>query len=237
MFRVLFLLLTVSWLIGTSSFAPAQESEFEPLFNGQDLDGWVQAGGKAIYRVKEGTIVGESVADTPNSFLCTKQLFDNFILEYEYKCDNLLNSGVQIRSNVYAIDTQVKRSGKPIRVPAGRVHGYQVEIDPNNPDRMWSGGIYDEARRGWLFPGLAGGDAKSFTAAGQTCFKPDQWNRVRVECNGARIRTWLNGQLRADFEDNLTPKGIIALQVHGIGGNQEAIGKSVMWRNIQIKEL
>ena len=31
----------------------------------------------------------------------------------------------------------------------GRVHGYQVEIDPS--DRAWSAGIYDEARKGWLY--------------------------------------------------------------------------------------
>jgi len=229
-------LLVLSFVASTIT-AYAQEYRFVPLCNGKDLAGWEQAGGKAIYRVKDGVIVGESVANTPNSFLCTKKRYGNFVLEYEYKCDNLLNSGVQFRSNVFAIETTVEGKGKHKTIPAGRVHGYQVEIDPNKPNRMWSGGIYDEGRRGWLYPGLAGGDAATFTRKGQAAFRPNEWNAVRVECNGNHIRTWLNGQLRADFEDDMTPKGIVALQVHGVGKHPEAVGKTVMWRNLRIKEL
>jgi hypothetical protein len=215
----------------------AQAEEFTPLFNGENFDGWEQAGGEAKYRIEDGVIVGESVANTPNSFLCTQQLYGDFVLEYDYKCDSLLNSGVQFRSNVYAIETSVSGMSKKKMIPAGRVHGYQVEIDPNKPDRMWSAGIYDEGRRGWLYPGARGGDAEAFTKQGQSVFKPGQWNSVRVECNGTRIRTWLNGELRSDFEDDMTPKGLIALQVHGVGKHPEAVGKTVMWRNLRIKVL
>ena len=233
MFRFLILFLFVV----TTSTTTAQENDFVPLFNGEDFSGWSQAGGKALYRVENGVIVGESVANTPNSFMCTQKLYGDFVLEYEYKCDDLLNSGVQFRSNVYSIETTIDGKSKKKKIPAGRVHGYQVEIDPNKPDRMWSGGIYDEARRGWLYPGLAGGDKEKFTADGKACYKPGEWNKVRVECKGNHIRTWLNDLPRADFEDNMTPKGIIALQVHGVGKRKEAIGKTVMWRNLQIKEL
>lgn len=222
--------------------SPAQEKDsddgFQPLFNGKDFEGWVQQGGVAKYTAADGMIVGESVAGTPNSFMCTQRLYRNFVLEYEYKCDDLLNSGVQIRSNAYPVDSiELLKGGKERRIPKGRVHGYQVEIDPNKPDRMWSGGIYDEARRGWLFPGARGGNAKEFSQAGKQAYKPNEWNQVRVECNGPRIRTWLNGVARADFEDHLTNKGFIALQVHGIGGNKDAVGKKVMWRNLKIKVL
>ncbi len=221
-----------------SAVAQDQDDGFIPLFNGKDFDGWAQQGGKAVYRVEDGTIVGESVAGTPNSFLCTKRLYRNFVLEYDYKCDNALNSGVQIRSNAYPIEAiELLDGGKERKIPAGRVHGYQVEIDPNKPERMWSGGIYDEARRGWLYPGIRGGDAKAFTEAGKQTYKPEDWNHVRVECNGSHIRTWLNGVPRADFHDTLTAKGFIALQVHGIGSNQKAVGKTVTWRNLKIKLL
>ena len=156
------LTLFVLTILCVSTVAVAQDDGFSPLFNGKDLEGWEQQGGEAKYQVEDGVIVGESVANTPNSFLCTQKLYRNFVLEYEYKCDDLLNSGVQIRSNVYAIQTTGERDGKPRVIPAGRVHGYQVEIDPNRPDRMWSGGIYDEGRRGWLYPGLRGGDGAAF---------------------------------------------------------------------------
>ena len=218
-----------------ASACVAQDGTTVDLFNGKDFDGWVQAGGAAKYRVEDGVIVGESVANTPNSFICTQKIYGDFILEYEYKCDSLLNSGVQFRSNVYGIDIRSGDKGKVI--PAGRVHGYQVEIDPNKPDRMWSAGIYDEGRRGWLFPGLRGGDAAEFTKQGQTAYKPGEWNSVKVQCEGDHIRTWLNGVPRADFRDDETPKGVIALQVHGVGKNPEAVGKTVMWRKLKIQEL
>ena len=228
----------IAILTTTSASVIAQENnEFKPLFNGKDLEGWQQLGGTAKYRVVDDAIVGESVPNTPNSFLCTQKLYRNFVLEYEYKCDNLLNSGVQFRSNAYPIDVFFQNGKKKRKVAAGRVHGYQVEIDPNKPDRMWSGGIYDEGRRGWLFPGAQGGDAAAFTKAGQSAYKPDEWNKVRVECKGNRIRTWLNDVPRADFEDKLTSHGFIALQVHGVGKHKEAIGKTVAWRKLQIKEL
>jgi hypothetical protein len=224
--------------MGMSQDKPKADSDgFVPLFNGKNFDDFVQQGGKAKYRIEDGVIIGESVDKTPNSFMCTKRLYRNFILEYEYKCDDRLNSGVQFRSNAYPIDQiEILEDGEK-KIPKDRVHGYQVEIDPNKPDRMWSGGIYDEGRRGWLFPGKRGGDAKAFTEVGKKTYKAGEWNKVRIECNGQHIRTWLNDVARADFKDNLTAKGFIGLQVHGVGRDKEAIGKTVMWKNLKIKVL
>ena len=216
----------------------AAERGFISIFNGKNLSGWTQKGGKAQDTVKDGEIVGTAVPSTPNSVLCTQKIYGDFVLEYEYKCDNRLNSGVQIRSNAYDEEVIKKLdNGKIKKFPAGRVHGYQVEIDPNKPSRMWSAGIYDEGRRGWLYPGLRGGDGPAFTKAGQKIYKPDKWNKVRVECRGDSIKTWLNGAARADFKDGLTAKGFIGLQVHGIGGKKDLVGAQVQWRNLRLKEL
>ena len=214
----------------------AEEKGFKDLFNGKNFTGWTQKGGIAKYTIKEGTIVGTAVNGTPNSFLCTKKHYGDFALEYEYKCDDRLNSGVQIRSNAYDKEvTKTLENGKTKKFPAGRVHGYQVEIDPNNPERMWSAGIYDEGRRGWLYPGLRGGNDEETKAAFTK--KPNEWNKVRVECRGDSIKTWLNGVARADFKDSLTAKGFIGLQVHGIGNKKELAGAQVQWRNLRLKVL
>ncbi len=106
------------------------------------------------------------------------------------------------------------------------MHGYQVEIDPLA--RAWSGGIYDEGRRGWL------NDLKENEPA-RKVFKPEAWNKFRIECRGDSIKTWLNGVPAADLKDGLTPKGFIALQVHGVGDNADP--REVHWRNIRIQEL
>src|SRR5262249_49242375 len=123
---------------------PAEDGWIK-LFNGKDLDGWVQHGGKAKYRAEDGQIIGTSVPGTSNSFLCTKKDYADFILELEFKVDPDLNSGVQVRSHVAPEGKEVESAGKKIKGGSGgRVFGYQVEIDPDvKRGRLWSGGIYD----------------------------------------------------------------------------------------------
>jgi hypothetical protein len=190
----------------------AAQDAWRPLFNGKTLDGWVPCNGTAPYTVEEGVIVGKTVVGSPNSFLCTKEPFGDFILEYEVWVDTNFNSGVQIRS---ISDPNVK---------GGRVHGYQVEIDPS--ERAWTGGIYDEARRGWLFTVTEPAAQKAFTLK--------QWNRFRVEAIGTSIRTWVNGVPVANIVDDLTPSGVIALQVHSIGNDPARAGNIIKFRNIRI---
>ena len=206
------------------------------LFNGKNLDGWEEHSGKAKYTVTDGVLIGESVSGSGNSFLCTKQTFGNFEFELEYKCDPLLNSGVQIRSEVFPFATNAVISGKEYKFAADRIHGYQCEIDMDVArGRMWTGGIYDEARRGWLYPKSEAG--KTFSEQGRKISKNGEWNTLRIVANGPAIKTWLNGELRADISDSLTPRGIIGLQVHGVGKDTKKVGLQVQFRNIRIHEL
>ncbi|WP_256005882.1 3-keto-disaccharide hydrolase [Pedobacter deserti] len=207
------LVMVAMMLAGSLSAVHAQDGKWQKLFNGKDLNGWKQLNGKAKYQVVKGEIVGTTVSNEPNSFLATEKEYGDFILELELLADNSMNSGIQVRSLSKA-DYQ-----------NGRVHGYQVEIDPS--DRKWSGGIYDEGRRGWLYP-------MDINPAGQAAFKKGQWNKYRIECIGSSIRTWVNGIPAASLVDNVTLSGFIALQVHSIGKN-EVPGKQIKWRNIRIQ--
>jgi hypothetical protein len=207
--------------------ASAQDDGFKPLFDGKTLDGWTQHGGKAKYRVEDGQIVGSSVPNTQNSFLCTNKEYGDFILEVEWKVDSRLNSGVQIRSQVFDKPTDLEVEGKKKTIPVDRVHGYQVEIDPSA--RSYSGSIYDEARRGRFLADLANNEAA------RNAFKKDDWNKFRIECRGDSIKTWINGVPAVDLKDSMTAKGVIALQVHGVGAREEPL--EVRWRNTRIKEL
>lgn len=211
---------------GFTSLPSRAAEESKALFNGRDLSGWTQRGGKALYSVEDGTIVGRSVPNTANSFLCTSRPYTNFVLELEFKVATNLNSGVQIRSECFDEAREVTVAGKAIKIPAGRVHGYQIEIDPS--DRAWTGGIYDESRRGWL------NDLKANDPA-RKAFRQGEWNRFRIEANGDSLKTWLNGVPAADLKDSVTLSGFIALQVHGVGAKTEPM--EVRWRDIRIREL
>jgi len=208
--------------------AHAADDGFVKLFDGKTLEGWEQHSGTAEYRVEDGAVVGKSVAGTGNTFLCTKKKYGDFVLEFEFKVSPKLNSGVQFRSEINAEDRTIEIDGKPKKLPKDRVFGYQYEIDPS--ERSYTGGVYDEARRGWL------NDLKENEAA-RKAFKQGEWNAARIECKGEHVRTWINGVPAADFKDGMTREGIIALQVHGIGKSLEKVGEEIRWRNILIKEL
>ena len=209
-----------------SIFSPLMSEEaWVELFNGKDFTGWEQKGGTAPYIIRDGAIVGTSKLKTPNSFLCTSKIYSNFILELEYKQDARLNSGVQFRSNSVA---DYKK---------GVVHGYQYELENVNQNRFWTGGIYDEQRRGWIYPSKDNKElAAKFAEQGKRLTKKDDWNKLRIEAKGKSIKTYLNGELRADLEDGVTLSGFIALQVHSVG-DKDVIPMEVQWRNIRIIEL
>ncbi|HSC39321.1 MAG TPA: DUF1080 domain-containing protein [Chitinophagaceae bacterium] len=191
----------------------AQQPQWQNLFNGKDLTGWHQLNGQAKYEVKNGEIVGTTVPNTPNSFLATDKDYGDFILEIEFKVDSPMNSGIQFRSE-----------STPDYMN-GRVHGYQLEIDPS--PRKWSGGIYDEARRLWLY-------SLEYNPAAKPAFKNGQWNKYRLECIGTSMRTWVNGVPAAHLEDGMTPKGFIALQVHAVSKPGD-VGEQIRWRHIRIQ--
>ena len=194
-------------------FSQTRGSNWTDLFNGKDLKGWKQLNGKAKYDVKNGEIVGTTVFNEPNSFLVTENVYEDFILELEFKLDADMNSGIQFRSESKA-DYQ-----------NGRVHGYQMEVDPSS--RAWTGGIYDEARRDWLY-------TLEYNPDGKKAYRKGEWNSCRIECIGDVMRIWVNRIPTAHLVDNLTSKGFIALQVHSIGKPEEA-GQQIRWRNIRIQ--
>ena len=115
----------------------SNKSDFVSLFNGKNLKNWEVKNGTAPFTVKDGVIIGTYVANTPNTFLCTKKDYGDFILTFEGFLGEETNSGVMFRAQ-----------SKP-DYQDGRVHGYQMEMDPSK--RQWTGGIYDEARRGWIY--------------------------------------------------------------------------------------
>ncbi|MFI4875766.1 MAG: DUF1080 domain-containing protein [Blastopirellula sp. JB062] len=190
-------------------------------FNGKDLSGWTQKNGTATYVVEEGGIIrGKTNDGSPNSFLCTDKDYGDFELEFDVKCDDGLNSGVQIRSQTAESKNKEK---------FGRVNGPQVEIEKSVGE---AGYVYGEATgRGWLTP--------KERLKPHDHFKNGEWNHYRVVAKGPRIQTFINGEPIEDLTDEKIyethPSGFIGLQVHGIRKGQGPY--EVRWKNIRIKPL
>ncbi len=194
---------------------------FSSLFTNDSLEGFQQRmDEKAEFAIKDGVLTGKAVNMRSNSFLCTKKEYADFIIAFEFKFDHLEgNSGFMFRG-LYNDEK-------------GVVYGYQCEHDNN--DRSWTAGLYDEKRRGWIYPKKKTDFAKTFTEQGQKAFKKDGWNYIVIKCVGNKIDSWLNGEHRIDLTDDhpehATAKGFFGFQVHS--------GKKcdVRWRNVLIKEL
>jgi len=203
--------------------APANTAPegFTRLFDGESLVGWTPLSGKASYRVEDGTIVGTTVAGSPNSFLCTTRTYSNFELTFDVLLvDNQLNSGCQIRSKI--VNDQGGRYG-------GRIGGPQVEIEAGNNSQ--SGLVYGEASGGWQSPNP--------NDRAHAHFHNGQWNNYRIVAQGSHIQTFINGTPIEDFNlsdeyNSQFTEGVIGLQVHQVGGDPSW---SVRWRNIYIREL
>ena len=210
----------VLFALASTAIASAQPGGgWTNLFDGKTLNGWNKITGSAEYKIENGEIVGLTVPNSPNTFLVTDKEYGDFVLELEVKVDDTTsNSGIQFRSH-YNPEMADGHGGK------GRVYGYQFELDPSS--RAWTGGVYDEARRDWLYP-------LSLNPAAQSAFKRNEYNKIRVECIGNNIRTWVNGTSCAYVVDTVDKKGFIALQVHAIP-KPELAGEKIHWRNIRIK--
>ncbi|MEC7124646.1 MAG: DUF1080 domain-containing protein [Bacteroidota bacterium] len=208
------------------------------IFNGSNLNGWLNYGGGKFY-VENNCIVAEAITGLPNTFLHTEKKYQNFELQFDVKLDTVLNSGVQIRSNIYQNDTETVRWGgrfdqegqkdlKNIIRKAGTFWGYQIEIDPTS--RAWSGAVYEEAGRGFLHtPGI--------NQKVKSAFKPLEWNHYKIRVKDNHIQSWVNGVIIGDVYDDMTDDGYIALQLHSIGKNKIRANKKIRWKNLSLKEL
>ena len=183
------------------------------LLEDKSLSLFDKKGGSAEYFLKDGILTGVAENDIPNTFLTTKEQYEDFALSFSVKVDERLNSGVQIRSLPFMDDNAYEM-----------LRGYQVEIDPS--ERAWSGGIYEERGRGWIGNLAANPE-------GRAAFKNGQWNDYFIEVKGNHIRVWINGVCTVNLIDDIGKKGHIGFQVHAIYDESHA-GATVQWKDIML---
>ena len=186
---------------------------FVSLTNGKNLDGW-----RNPYGWGQAIVVGNEIHLTANRkfFLVTERPYTNFIFEGEI----LLppghgNSGFMFRSHV----------------ATNRVFGYQAEVDSS--PRKWSGGLYDEGRRGWFISPIQNNtnNITHFRQRAGEAFKRDDWNRYRITCRGSKLKIEINDIITTDVEDAKDAQGYLGLQHHG------ETGLTYRFRNLRLREL
>ena len=176
----------------------------KPLFNNNDLDGWTIYGTEKWY-INDGELICESGEDKKYGYLATDKTYTDFVLRLKFLQESNGNSGVFFRSSIEGT----------------RISGWQVEVAPPGHN---SGGIYESYGRGWL---IEIPDEK------ENILEMGAWNEMIIRVEGARVMTWLNGQLMADITDEKIGEatGSVALQIHDGGGIK------VRWKDIFLREI
>lgn len=207
-----------SWLL-----ADQETAGFTDLFNGKDLSGW-----RNPYDWGKAEVVDDEIHLTADKkfFLVTEKEYGDFELMVDVHLpEGKANSGVMFRCHVQP----------------NKVFGYQAECDGS--DRRWSGGLYDEGRRGWVWPSTKGRSRPEFLAHEEeskahfakpeirTALKRNDWNTYHIRCQGDQLTIRLNGVETTSLRDATDAKGYIGIQHHG------EKGQTYRFRNLKIKEL
>jgi hypothetical protein len=187
---------------------------FTPLFDGKTMDGWHNPYEWGEIKIVDGEI--HLTADK-KFFVVTDKKYSDFIFEGQILLpEGQANSGFMFRAHA----------------EPGKVFGYQSEVD-GDPNRKWSGGLFDEGRRSWFISPIKGNKESeaAFRKRAGEAFKRNDWNTYRITCKGDHITIEVNGVVTTDVKDSEDASGVIGIQHHG------EKGKTYKFRNLRIKEL
>ena len=195
--------------------APAKPQP-KSLFNGKDLKGWhvdvpkmdKDPKAKSPFLVRDGMLVS---LGNPGGHLITDAIHQNYRLEVEYRfAGKPGNCGVLVHAS--APRALYRMFPKSIEVQMHHQNAgdfWCIVEDITVPDM--------EARRGpkakW---GVTEGKARRIRNLTDNSEKPaGQWNAMTIECVGADVKVWVNGDLVNHGTGCTAAKGQIALQAEG----------------------
>ena len=204
------------------------ESNFVPIFNGKNLDGWDAQ--PASWEVRDGEIRCTGTSENKNWLIWRGAQPANFVLRLDFRWEKG-NSGVQVRSDDLG-DWQVS--------------GYQVEIAQQEKMGLWHHSLLanNHPKKTDRHLMAEAGESVHISNAGkksvkrildansvQENYRQNNWNRMEIIAQGNKLVQKINGVQFATIEDldaeMSRSNGVIALQDHGKGCR-------VAFRNIRI---
>lgn len=173
---------------------------------GNSLKGWTAFGDHAdkLWQVRDGVLHSDARAlQVKANWLRFDLELDHFEFECEVFSSNTDgNSGIQVRS----------------RYPNGVIKGPQVDVDPATGWR--TGLVYDETDHCWITPKKQDWRIEAKEGAKYWRWNKNEWNRIRIRCEGDKIMTWVNSIPIANYDD--AKKGYLNKASH----HHHKVGKS-----------
>jgi hypothetical protein len=208
-------LLTLGLL--TPALAEEPEAGFKPLFNGENLDGWVAVNtAKSTWTVKDGMIV---CLGKPIGEMRTERMYQNYILELEWR--HLKPKG---NAGVFVWADDITAPGVPFH------RGIEVQVLENaygNTKGHTTHGDIFPIHGAKMTPINGRGGSRAFPTENRSKPSPE-WNHYRIVCQDGNISLAVNGKVVTRGKDCSPRKGYICL---------ESEGGIVHYRNLKIKEL
>jgi hypothetical protein len=191
--------------------------EFVPLFNGRNLDGWVNVNcAPETWTVRDGEIICTGI---PTGVLRTTEQYENYILELEWRhIKEGGNAGLFIHSDALPAPGQPFTRAIEVQILDGRntenytSHGdvFAIQGATMTPDKPHPGG--------WM---------RSLPSE-RRCKPAGQWNHYRIESRDGTVTLAVNGKVVTRGQRCNPRKGYICL---------ESEGSEVHFRNIRIHKL
>ena len=193
------------------------DDRFIPLFNGRNLEGWVNVNcAPETWTVRDGMVICSGI---PTGVLRTKKQYENYILELEWRhMKKGGNAGLFIHSDALSAPGQPFTRSIEVQILDGRntanytshgdvfaIHGASMKPDKPHPGG-WMRALPSERR----------------------CKPAGEWNHYRVESRDGNVALAVNGKVVTRGSLLKPRKGYICL---------EAEGSEVHFRNIRIREL
>ncbi|HUU29886.1 MAG TPA: DUF1080 domain-containing protein [archaeon] len=207
---ILFLMFLAAGYAMIAVNAVAKEDDFVPLFNGKNLDGWVNVNcAPETWTVREGMIVCSGI---PTGVLRTVKQYENYILELEWRhMKKEGNAGLFVHSDALTAPGQPFTRSVEIQIMDSNegdifaIHG--ATLTPGMPHP-----------KGWMrsLP-----FARKMNLTGQ-------WNHYRVISKDGTLTLEVNGEVANRAYHSNPRKGYICL---------ESEGSEIHFRNIRIQEL
>lgn len=216
------LLLSSSLTLAFSLSHAAEDEGLQPMFNGKDLSGWVNANcAPETWSIKDGVI---SCTGVPTGALRTEKQYENFILECEWR--HLTSSG---NSGVFVWGSPISAPGVPfLRGIEVQVldHGYMKNAKPGKRWFTTHGDVFP-IHGATMEPHGDHNGQRSFPSEERSKPSPE-WNHYRVEGRNGTLTLAVNGKVVSGGDKCFWRKGYLAL---------ESEGAPVEFRNVRIKEL
>jgi len=201
-------------LLPAALFAADQQPEYKPLFNGQDLTGWIlKRANRKGYHVEDGRLV--CPADG-GGFLFTERKYSDFSLKFEFKLTRGANNGIVIRCPL--VDQRPAYEGIEIQVLDNK--GYPKKLKPT----QYHGSVYD------VIPAKTG------------ALKPaGEWNHEEIIYRGTQITVIVNDITILNTDLSKIDDAEVLAKHPGLKNKRGHIGllghgSHVEYKNIQIKE-